>query len=54
MPRKAYGLQVWGIKSWFQDHHVSAKVTPYSNILKKFETTPKGYGIVITKFQEII
>ena len=53
MPRKTYGLWVWGVKSWFQDHHVSPEAKPCSNFPKKFETILKGHGIVIAKFQEI-
>jgi hypothetical protein len=54
MPRKTYGLRAWGVKSWFQDHHVSPEVKPFSNFSKKFETILlKGHGIAIAKFQEI-
>jgi hypothetical protein len=52
-PRKSYGLRVWGIKSWFQDHHVSPEAKPCPNFLKKFEITLKGYRIANTRFQEI-
>ena len=52
-PRESYGVRVWGIKSLFQDHHVSPEAKPCPNFLKKFETIPKGYGIAIARFQEI-
>ena len=54
IPRKVYGLRVWGRKSWFQDHHVPPEVKPCSNFPKKFETTLKGYRLVIAKFKEIL
>ena len=53
MPRKIYGFWVWGVKSWFQDHHVSPEAKPCSNFPKNFETILKGRGIAIAKLQEI-
>ena len=53
MPRKTYGLRVWGVKSWFQDHYVSPEAKPCSNFPKKNETILNGHGIAIAKFQEI-
>ena len=49
MPRKTYGLRVWGGKSWFQDHH---EEKPCSNFPKKIRLL-KGHGIEIAKFQEV-
>jgi len=51
--RKVYDLQVWGTKTWFQDHHVSHEANSHSHIPKKIVNILKGYEIAIAKFQEI-
>ena len=50
---KAYGLRVWDVKGWLQDHHVLPEEKPGSNSPKNFETMLKGYSIAAAKFQEI-